>query len=138
MAPTGTPVVALGDGVVTFRGTNGGFGKSIQITHRGGYVTYYGHLSGYAKGIKKGARVSQGEVIGYVGSTGVSTGPHLDFRVRLNGKFINPLSLKPVNGPSLKGESLARFREFSAQRMAMLDDSSLNRTAELGTENVSL
>jgi len=101
-------------------------------------VTYYGHLSGYAKGIKKGARVSQGEVIGYVGSTGVSTGPHLDFRVRLNGKFINPLSLKPVNGPSLKGESLARFREFSAQRMAMLDDSSLNRTAELGTENVSL
>ncbi len=137
-APTGTPVVALGDGVVTFRGTNGGFGKSIQITHRGGYVTYYGHLSGYAKGIKKGARVSQGEVIGYVGSTGVSTGPHLDFRVRLNGKFINPLSLKPVNGPSLKGESLARFREFSAQRMAMLDDSSLNRTAELGTENVSL
>lgn len=137
-APTGTPVVALGDGTVTYRGVNGGFGKSIQLTHRAGYVTYYGHLSGYAKGIQKGTRVSQGEVIGYVGSTGVSTGPHLDFRVRLNGKFIDPLSLKPVNGPPLKGQSLARFREFSAQRVAMLDDSSLNRTAELDAKDVSL
>lgn len=137
-APTGTPVVALGNGTVTFKGTSGGFGKSIQITHAAGYVTYYGHLSGYAKKIAKGTRVSQGEVIGYVGSTGVSTGPHLDFRVRHNGKFVNPLALKPVNGSPLKGNSMARFKEMSAKRLAMLDDSSLNRTAELGADEVSL
>ncbi len=137
-APTGTPVVALGNGTVTFKGTSGGFGKSIQITHQAGYVTYYGHLSGYAKGISKGTRVSQGEVIGYVGSTGVSTGPHLDFRVRHNGKFINPLKLKPVNGPPLKGKSLARYKEFSTKRLAMLDDPSLNHTAKMDIEDVSL
>jgi murein DD-endopeptidase MepM/ murein hydrolase activator NlpD len=137
-APTGTPVVALGNGTVTFKGTSGGFGKSIQITHPAGYVTYYGHLSGYAKGIDKGTRVSQGEVIGYVGSTGVSTGPHLDFRVKHNGKFVNPLTLKSVNGPPLKGNSMARFKEVSAKRLAMLDDSSLNRTADLGADDVSL
>jgi len=115
-----------------------GFVKSIQITHQAGYVTYYGHLSGYAKGISKGTRVSQGEVIGYVGSTGVSTGPHLDFRVRHNGKFINPLKLKPVNGPPLKGKSLARYKEFSTKRLAMLDDPSLNHTAKMDIEDVSL
>lgn len=137
-APTGTPVVSLGNGTVTFKGTSGGFGKSLQVTHQAGYVTYYGHLSGYAKGISKGTRVSQGEVIGYVGSTGVSTGPHLDFRVRHHGKFINPLSLKPVNGPPLKGKSLARYKEFSNKRLAMLDDPSLNHTAKLDTLDVSL
>ncbi|HON61732.1 MAG TPA: M23 family metallopeptidase [Deltaproteobacteria bacterium] len=137
-APSGTPVVALGNGTVTFKGTSGGFGKSIQITHQAGYVTYYGHLSGYAKGISKGTRVSQGEVIGYVGSTGASTGPHLDFRVRHNGKFINPLKLKPVNGPPLKGKSLARYKEFSTKRLAMLDDPSLNHTAKMDIEDVSL
>ena len=129
-APSGTPVVALGDGKVIFKGWNGGFGECIKVKHRGDYVTYYGHLSRYARGLRKGKYVEQGQVIGYVGSTGVSTGPHLDFRVRYKGKFINPLRLKPVAGDPLKGEDLASFREISVRRLAMLDDHGLNIAAD--------
>lgn len=93
-APTGTPVSSLGDGTVVFCGRKGGYGKYIQVKHGDAYETCYGHLSGYAPGIKKGARVSQGQVIGYVGSTGLSTGPHLDFRVKYRGSFINPNNIK--------------------------------------------
>ncbi|MBN2054901.1 M23 family metallopeptidase, partial [bacterium] len=92
-APSGTPVSALGDGIIVFKGTNGGYGKYLQVRHGDAYLTCYGHLSGYAKGIAKGARVKQGQVIGYVGATGLATGPHLDFRVKYRDSFINPLSL---------------------------------------------
>ncbi len=125
-APTGTPVVALGDGKVVFKGWSNGFGNTVRIRHRAGYVTYYGHLSRYARGLGTGSTVDQGQVIGYVGSTGVSTGPHLDFRVNLRGKFINPLRLTPVTGPALSGEALAKFRRIAETRMAMLDDPALN------------
>jgi len=125
-APTGTPIVALGDGKVLFKGWSNGFGNAIRIKHSNGYVTYYGHLSRFARGLRKGIRVDQGQVIGYVGSTGHSTGPHLDFRVRLNKKFLNPLKLKQVTGPPLKGNALTEFRKISAKRLAMLDDTSLN------------
>lgn len=125
-APTGTPVVALGDGKIIFKGWSNGFGKSIRIKHCAGYISYYGHFSRYAKGMESGKQVSQGQVIGYVGSTGVATGPHLDFRVKHNGKFVNPLRLKPVAGPALSGAALAKFKEISARRLAMLDDPSLN------------
>lgn len=130
-APTGTPIVSLGQGSVIFKGRSKGFGNCLQIKHPSGYVTYYGHLSRFAKGIHKGARVDQGEVIAYVGSTGYSTGPHLDFRVRHNGEFVNPLTLKSVNGPALREKNLARFKDLSAKRLAMLDDTSLNYTSKL-------
>ena len=94
-APMGTPVKAAGDGLVVDKGRNGGYGNQIVLRHEAGLETLYSHLSGYARGLSKGARVRQGQVIGYVGSTGMSTGPHLDFRVRQKGVFINPA--KAVN-----------------------------------------
>lgn len=92
-APAGTPVVALGDGVVTMKEYKGGGGNTIKIKHNSTYTTGYMHLKGYAKGLAVGKRVKQGEVIGYVGSTGSSTGPHLDFRVWKNGSPIDPLKM---------------------------------------------
>lgn len=93
-APTGTPVWSIGDGKVVFKGYKGGGGNTIKIKHNSVYSTAYLHLSGYAKGLKVGDTVKQGEVIGYVGSTGASTGPHLDFRVWKNEKPINPLTME--------------------------------------------
>ncbi len=77
--------------------------------------------------------MAQGESIGFVGMTGNTTGPHLDFRVRLKGRFINPLTLKPVNGPPLKGKALARFRDISGKRLAMLENASLNYMTKLSS-----
>ena len=91
-APSGTHVHAVADGVVTFKGWNGGGGNTIKIKHAGGYVTGYMHLRGYAKGISVGTRVSQGQLIGYVGSTGISTGPHLHFGISYAGSYVNPLA----------------------------------------------
>lgn len=108
-APMGTPVVALGDGKVTKLGYSGGAGHMIKIKHDNIYETAYLHLSRYAKGVKKGSSVKQGQVIGYVGSTGWSTGPHLDFRVWKNGKNIDPLSLKPSKNHSLTKEQKVDF-----------------------------
>ena len=98
-APTGTPVEALGDGRVLFSGWKGGYGRYIRLKHNHIYETGYGHLSRFAKGIKKGARVRQGDVIGYVGSTGLATGPHLDFSVSKRGKYIDPLKI--ISPPAL-------------------------------------
>jgi murein DD-endopeptidase MepM/ murein hydrolase activator NlpD len=111
-APSGTPVVALGDGVVTHRGWAGGGGNTIKIKHPGNYVTSYMHLKGYAKGIVKGSRVTRGQLIGYVGSTGLSTGPHLDFRVYKNGKPIDPLKME---SPSVEPVSKEDMPAFQAQ-----------------------
>ena len=111
-APSGTPVVALGDGVVTNRGWAGGGGNTIKIKHPGNYVTSYMHLRGYAKGIVKGSRVTRGQLIGYVGSTGLSTGPHLDFRVYKNGKPIDPLKME---SPSVEPVSKEDMPAFLAQ-----------------------
>lgn len=111
-APSGTPVVALGDGMVTHRGWAGGGGNTIKIKHPGNYVTSYMHLKGYAKGISVGTRVTRGQLIGYVGSTGLSTGPHLDFRVYKNGKPIDPLKME---SPSVEPVSKEKMPEFEAQ-----------------------
>ena len=92
-APTGTPVVTIGDGVVTMKEYKGGGGNTVKIKHNSTYTTGYLHLSKYAKDLKVGQHVKQGEVIGYVGSTGASTGPHLDFRVWKNGTPIDPLKM---------------------------------------------
>jgi murein DD-endopeptidase MepM/ murein hydrolase activator NlpD len=93
-APTGTPVVSIGDGVVTMKQYKGGGGNTVKIKHNSTYTTAYLHLSKYAKGLAVGKRVKQGEVIGYVGSTGASTGPHLDFRVWKNDSPIDPLKMQ--------------------------------------------
>lgn len=99
-APTGTPVKAVGNGTVTERGWNGGYGNQIVLKHGAGLESMYSHLSGYAPGIRPGQKVKQGQVIGFVGSTGMSTGPHLDFRVRQDGKFINPAkAINPRSAP---------------------------------------
>ncbi len=116
-APMGTPVVALGDGVVTMKAYKGGGGNTVKIRHNSTYTTGYLHLSKYAKGLAVGKRVSQGEVIGYVGSTGASTGPHLDFRVWKNGTPINPLTMEsPAADPipqSLMEDFKAKISQYS-------------------------
>jgi len=94
-APTGTPVSSIGDGIITAAGRRtDGLGITVVVKHPNSYNSWYGHLSGIAKGVSKGSHVSKGQVIGYVGSTGTATGPHLDFRLQKNGKFINFLTLK--------------------------------------------
>ena len=90
-APTGTPVIAVANGTVVSVGMSGGSGNMVRLRHTNGYETYYLHLSAFAKGVRQGGRVTQGQVIGRVGSTGLSTGPHLDYRMRKNGEFVNPL-----------------------------------------------
>lgn len=110
-APSGTPVSTVADGVVTFAGRKGGFGNYIIVRHVNSYASYYGHLKGYHKGIQAGTRVLQGQVIGYVGSTGLSTGPHLDFRFSQNGRFINFIALKL---PETKSITTAQKESFRA------------------------
>ncbi len=110
-APTGTPVSAAGSGTVIFAGYRGQNGKLVRIRHHGGYETYYGHLSKIPRDIKRGARVSQGDIIGYVGSTGLATGPHLDYRIRLNGKFVNPLKIHLPQGKSVPKNLMAEFKK---------------------------
>jgi murein DD-endopeptidase MepM/ murein hydrolase activator NlpD len=110
-APTGTPVLAASDGKVIFIGLRGGFGKTVILKHAGGYQTHYGHLSRYGKGLKVGNRVAQKDVIGYVGSTGLATGPHLDYRISLNGIFKNPFSLKFKPKYTLSGAEFGHFQE---------------------------
>ncbi len=109
-APTGTPIYAAGDGTVDVAQTNGGYGKYIRIRHNGTYATAYAHLNGYARGVRQGKRVRQGQVIGYVGSTGRSTGPHLHYEIHRDGKPINPLGLKLPSGEKLAGDRLAKFQ----------------------------
>ena len=108
-APIGTPVSAVGDGIVTKSQYSGGYGNLVIIKHPNGYETYYGHLSKYGKGVKKGAKVKQGQVIGYVGSTGLSTGPHLDFRIKRNGAFFNYLTMKMPPTFTLTGKDKEDF-----------------------------
>lgn len=93
-APVGTPVVSAGDGEITYAGWKRGFGRYVEVKHPGGIVTSYGHLSRYGKGIGTGKRVRQNQIVGYVGSTGDSTGPHLDYRIRIQGRYVNPLRIK--------------------------------------------
>ena len=108
-APTGTPIMAAGTGHIEFVGNNGGAGKYIRIKHLNGYKTSYSHLSKYASGIQKNIKVRQGQVIGYVGNTGMSTGPHLHYEVIFNGKRINPMKMKLPSGKQLKDKNLEIF-----------------------------
>ncbi len=108
-ASKGTPVYAAGNGVIEYAGRNGAYGKYIRIRHNNSYKTAYAHLNNFKKGISKGVRVNQGEIIGYVGSTGRSTGPHLHYEVIYQKKQINPMTMKLPSGKILKNEELNEF-----------------------------
>jgi len=108
-APAGTPIYAAGNGVIEKEGWESGYGKFILIRHNNGYETAYGHMSAYARGVEEGKRVRQGQVIGFVGSTGLSTGTHVHFEIRINGRFVDPMRVKLPRGRELQGKMLAEF-----------------------------
>ena len=120
-APKGTPVHAVADGVVVFKGWGGGGGNTLKIKHPGNMMTGYLHLSGFAKGIAQGKHVTQGQLIGYVGSTGASTGPHLDYRVWRNGKPINPLTIPQEPSEPISKDNRAEFEFIRDRIMAELN-----------------
>ncbi len=111
-APTGTPVYAGGDGVVQVAKYNGSYGNYIKIRHNSEFSTAYGHMSRFAKGIRPGVRVTQGQIIAYVGSTGRSTGPHLHYEVIQNGRRVNPRTIKASTGENLSGNNLNKFKKL--------------------------
>jgi murein DD-endopeptidase MepM/ murein hydrolase activator NlpD len=123
-APTGTPVRAVADGTVLGAGWNGGNGIQVHLRHHAGFETMYNHLSRLGPGVRRGARVDQRQVIGYVGSTGLSTGPHLDYRVKKNGSFVNPLSEKFLPGQPLEGAEHGRFLKDARALVRQLEQSS--------------
>ena len=108
-AISGTPILAAGSGTIVEAGWKGGFGRYVRIKHSSGYSTAYAHMSQFGRNTKVGARIGQGEVIGYVGATGLATGPHLHYEVLLNDKQINPMSAKIATGQKLEGKQLAAF-----------------------------
>ena len=120
-APTGTKVRSVADGVVDFAGRQGGYGNLIVLKHQGAYTTAYGHLNGFASGIKKGARVSQGDTIGYVGQTGVATGPHLHYEFRVNGQQVNPMAINLPAAQPLDAQQMAAFKKSSSAHQTHLD-----------------
>lgn len=108
-APTGTPILAAGDGTIERAGPFSSFGNYVRIRHANGYETAYAHMSRFARGMRAGARVRQGQIIGYVGTTGRSTGPHLHYEVLRRGQQVNPMSLRVANGRNLTGRALELF-----------------------------
>jgi murein DD-endopeptidase MepM/ murein hydrolase activator NlpD len=123
-APAGTPVVALGNGRITFAGWRGGYGNLVEVRHANGYVTRYAHFSKIAKRIRVGRQVSQGQVVGYVGQTGHATGPHLHFEMLRNGKKINFLALRIPAVGKLRGRELQRFKRERETMLAQLEGQS--------------
>src|SRR5690606_14184186 len=107
-APHGTPIRAVSDGRVSFAGRHGGHGNYVKLTHAGNLATGYGHMSRIA--VKAGQKVNRGQVIGYVGSTGLSTGPHLHYELFRGGKLVNPSTVKFTQAPQLSGKALAAFK----------------------------
>lgn len=133
-APKGTQIYAGGDGVIQVAKYNGGYGNYVKIRHNSEFSTAYGHMSGFAKGIRPGVRVTQGQVIGYVGSTGRSTGPHLHYEVIQNGKRVNPRTIKASTGENLGGKALTQFKQnvdsVNQKYLAALSNSSPTKLAQ--------
>ena len=130
-APTGTRVKATGDGVVEFAGRHqGGYGNLVVLRHQSKYTTWYGHLSGFAKNVRKGARIAQGDVIGYVGATGLATGPHLHYEFRINDVHQNPLRVVLPSAPPISADRKAAFDAAAAplaQQLQLLRGTALAR-----------
>jgi murein DD-endopeptidase MepM/ murein hydrolase activator NlpD len=132
-APHGTPVRATGDGVVAAAAYDGSNGNYVKIRHNSRYETYYLHLSRFGKGIRKGARVSQGQVIGYVGATGLATGPHLDYRIKVAGSFVNPRTIElPSKEPVPQGELALFEQQKNAYLVGLLETPAENATVAVG------
>lgn len=123
-APVGTPVQVTANGVVTFNGWDRGGGNVVKVRHAGGYVTAYLHLSKFAKGIRPGTHVRQGDIIAYTGATGLASGPHLDYRVQRNGQWIDPLTLKSVRDEPIPTGQLASFRSWRNTVLASIKSGS--------------
>ncbi len=129
-APTGTRVRAIADGIVDFAGAQGGYGNLIVLRHQSKYTTWYGHLSGFARTLRKGARVNQGEIIGYVGATGLATGPHLHYEFRVNDVQQNPLRMVMPSAPPITPDQRKRFAETTGpygQQLTLLRSTNIAR-----------
>jgi len=120
-APTGTPVVASARGIISSVGWEGGWGNMVRVRHDNGYTSHYGHLSAFAQEIRSGTKVSQGQLVGFVGSTGWSTGPHLDYGIKLNGSPVNPLALNLPKGEPLTEEKMPEFEQLKNNYNKLLD-----------------
>ena len=119
-APVGTPVWAVADGEVIFTGWAGGFGNTVRIKHHSGYVSCYAHLSRYARGLRVGQQVAQKQLIGFVGASGLATGPHLDFRIARNGRFLDPLHMQTDAGEPIPPRARQRFAKVKDMRLGEL------------------
>ena len=119
-APMGTPIFAAGNGTIEEIGPKGGYGKYVRIRHADGYETAYGHMTAFARGLEVGSRVRQGQVIGFVGSTGISTGAHVHFEIHVNGHFADPMRVKLPRGRVLDGDTLAQFEKDRKEIDAMM------------------
>jgi murein DD-endopeptidase MepM/ murein hydrolase activator NlpD len=134
-APSGTPILAAGDGTVERVGREGGYGNYVRIRHANGFATAYGHMVRFAAGVEPGVAVKQGQIIGYVGSTGFSTGPHLHFEVLVNNSFVNPMTIQVPRGLQLTGRQLAEFqRERRRIETLMQMDPVTSRVAQATTQ----
>jgi murein DD-endopeptidase MepM/ murein hydrolase activator NlpD len=132
-ADTGTPIMATADGVVQHRGALGGLGNAVVLAHANGFTTRYGHMSRFAAGVRVGSRVSQGDVIGYVGMTGLATGPHLHYEMIRSGRHVDPLAVDLPNGDPVPSDAMDRWAQELTPRMALLDSvrlPSLARTVD--------
>jgi murein DD-endopeptidase MepM/ murein hydrolase activator NlpD len=130
-APAGTRVRAVGDGVVEFAGERGGYGQVVVLRHRGAYSTVYAHLRGFAAGVRRGARLAQGDSVGFVGQSGWATGPHLHYEFRVAGAARNPRSIALPAGEPVPPRELDAFREQAAPLLSRLELISANPIALL-------
>jgi murein DD-endopeptidase MepM/ murein hydrolase activator NlpD len=121
-APMGTPIFAAGNGTIEEIGPKGGYGKYVLMRHPDGYETAYGHMTAFARGLEVGSHVRQGQVIGFVGSTGISTGAHVHFEIHINGRFVNPMTIKLPRGRVLESSTLAEFERDRRQLDAMIEN----------------
>ena len=119
-APRGTPIWAVADGKVIFQGWSGGFGRLVKVRHNNGYVSYYGHLQKFSTKLAVGSRVKQKQIVGYVGTSGLATGPHLDYRLRVDGRFVDPLRLKLPQGEPVPVQAREQFERVREGRLAAL------------------
>ena len=138
-APIGTPIFAAGNGVVIMAEWHGGYGRRVEVQHANGYITAYNHMSGFARDIAKGVRVKQGQTVGFLGSTGLSTGPHLHYEVMVNGHFVDPMRVKLARTREFDGKLLADFkreRDRIDQLMAKAPRLRVIGRAGVGVDNI--
>jgi len=129
-APFGTPIFAAGNGEIEEIGLKGGYGKYVRIRHANGYETAYGHMTAFARGLQVGSQIRQGQIIGFVGSTGLSTGSHVHFEIIVNGRFVDPMRVKLPRGRVLDGDTLASFEKDRTQLDAVLAAAPLSHVAQ--------